>query len=459
VRAAKRLATGVRGEWIAAYVETPYTTNLSQTDRDRVNQTLRLAQQLGAETITLSGQDVAEELVNYARQRNVTKIVIGKPERPRWREFLRGSLVDSLIRRSGQTDVYVIRGDAEELPPPKERPPSAGFDFKGYSLAALSVAASTGIAAGMFKMGFVQGDLSNLIMVYLVGVLFVAAFLTRKSAILASVLSVAAFDFFFVDPRFAFAVSDLHYLVTFAVMLAVAMVISTLTSRIKSQAQAARSREVRNAALLVLSRELAATREKEKICDATARRIAEVFDAQVAVLPVDGEGHLSVKASRATTYQVDEKELGVAQWVFDHDKIAGHGTATLPAAHGMYLPLIGSQGTVGVLGVCPATATAFYDPAQLRLLEAFASQAAAAMERANLAADARSAWERVEAEFMRNTLLSSVSHDLRTPLAAITGAASSLVEAETTLNGDSNWPKRSTTNPNAWNALSTTCWT
>ena len=246
-----------------------------------------------------------------------------------------------------------------------------------------------------------------------------------------------AFDFFFVEPRFTLAVSDWKYFVTFMVMLAVALIISTLTNRIRLQAEAARKRERRTAALLVLSRELAATREMEKILDASARQISEVFESQVCVLGLDAGGRLTVQASRATTYRMDEKEASVAQWVFDHDQAAGLGTSTLPAAQALYLPMIGSQGTVGVLGICPARQSAVQDPEQLRLLEAFVNQSAAAIERAKLASDARAAWERVEAEFMRNTLLSSVSHDLRTPLAAIAGAASSLVEPSNSLSADS----------------------
>jgi two-component system sensor histidine kinase KdpD len=437
VRACKRLATSVRAEWIAAYVETPAQANLSRADHDRVVQTLRLAEQLGAETITLSGQNIAEELVNYARLRNVSKIVIGKPEQSRWREWLRGSLVEDLIRRSGQTDVYVIRGEADETPPHEERRPGAPVDWRPYALAALSVAVTTGIAWCLYHPWFVENDLSNLVMIYLLGVAIVATRVGRWPAILASVLSVASFDFFFVPPRLTFAISDWKYLVTFAVMLGVAMIISTLTDRVRVQAEMARKRERRTAALLALSRALVAMRELEKIFDTSARQIAEVFDCQVAVLAPSAEHRLSVQAMRGTTYTVDEKEMSVANWVFDHDQHAGLGTSTLPAARGLYLPLVASHGTVGVLGVSPASAGAFADPEQLRLLEAFANQSAAAIERARLAADARSAWERVEAEFMRNTLLSSVSHDLRTPLAAITGAASSLVEADGTIAPDS----------------------
>lgn len=425
VRAAKRLSAGVKADWIAAYVETPRSVALSQADRDRVAQTLRLAQQLGAQTVTLSGQNVAEELVNYAGSRNVTKIVIGKPERPKWVDLIRGSVVDDLIRTSGAIDVYVIRGEADEPAgpaPARQRPPIAWGD---YAKAAVPVVLATGLC-WLMHLHFAA---ANLVMVYLLAVVAVATRLGRGPAMFASILSVAAFDFFFVPPYFSFAVSDTQYLVTFAVMLLVAFVISTLTHRIREQAELARRRERRTAALLSLSRELAATRELDKLLDACVRQISELFEAQVAILMPTDDRRVSVRARRGSSYDVDEKESGVALWVFDHDQPAGLGTGTLPGARALYLPLIGSRGTVGVLGVCPSGQNTVRDPDRLRLLEAFASQSALAIERAKLAEEARAAWERVEAEFMRNTLLSSVSHDLRTPLAAIAGAASSLVEA------------------------------
>ncbi len=433
VRSTKRLAGSMRAEWIAAYVETPLQASLHQTDHDRVVQTLRLAEQLGAETVNLSGENIAEELVTYARSRNVSKIVIGKPEGSSWRDYLRRSLVDELIRLSGQIDVYVIRGEAEELPTPAPRGNASAFDWKPYAWGVVDVAVCTAACwplQNVFKA-------VNLLMIYLLGLLSVAARFGRGPTILAAFLSVAAFDFFFIPPRYSFAVEDTEYVVTFIVMLVIGVFISTLTTRIRLQAAAARKRERRTAALLNLSRELAATRELEKILDASARQIAEVFDSQISILLPGADQRVAVRAKRVTTYDVSEKEMSVASWVFDHDQSAGLGTATLPAAQAMYLPMVASQGTVGVLGVCPAAKNLLADPEQLRLLEAFASQSAAAIERAKLAADARSAWERVEAEFMRNTLLSSVSHDLRTPLAAIEGAATSLVEAGQQLSEDS----------------------
>lgn len=425
VRAAKRLSAGVKADWIAAYVETPRSATLSQPDRDRVAQTLRLAQQLGAQTITLSGQNVAEELVNYAGSRNVTKIVIGKPERSKWADLIRGSVVDDLIRTSGAIDVYVIRGDSEEPAGPAPERARPAIAWGDYAKAAVAVTLATALCWPMHH----HFELSNLVMVYLLAVVAVATRLGRGPAMFASVLSVAAFDFFFVPPEWTFAVSDTQYLVTFAVMLLVAFVISTLTNRVREQAELARRRERRTAALLSLSRELAATRELDKLLDACVRQISELFESQVAILMPTTDRRVSVRARRGSTYDVDEKELGVALWVFDHDQPAGLGTGTLPGARALYLPLIGSRGTVGVLGVCPSGPNTMRDPDQLRLLEAFASQSALAIERAKLAEETRAAWERVEAEFMRNTLLSSVSHDLRTPLAAIAGAASSLVDA------------------------------
>ena len=434
VRSAKRLAMGLKAEWIAAYVETP---RLTQADRDREIQTLRLAQQLGAETITLTGEQISEEVLSCARERNVTRIIIGKPERPRWREVIFGSIVDEIIRGSGTIDIYVIRGEAEEVADAPGRPPAKPIDWAKYAWSVAAVAACTAIAFEITSANHNEPDRANLIMGYLLVVMIISARFGRGPGIVASFLSVAAFDFFFVPPRYTFAVSDLRYVLTFGVMLSVAVVISTLTDRVRRQAESSRSRERRTAALLALSRELAATRELQGLLEAAVRQMSEVFDSQVVIFMQDAEGKLGVRARRAGTYEIDDKELSVARWVFDHDQAAGLGTSTLPAAKALYLPLGGSQGSVGVLGVCPPLPTSFHDPDQLRLLEAFANQAAAAIERARLAEDARSAWERVEAEFMRNTLLSSVSHDLRTPLAAITGAASTLTEAGETLPAES----------------------
>jgi two-component system sensor histidine kinase KdpD len=271
-------------------------------------------------------------------------------------------------------------------------------------------------------------DLSDIIMVYLLGTVLVAPRLSRPFTILTSILSVASFDFFFVPPYFTFAVSDVRYFVTFAVMLVVAIVVSSLTVRIRQQADAARKREQRTAALYDLSRELASTRGEESLLQAAVRHISEVFGCQVAVLRPGPTGGIVPKAAHPVPFEIDTNEGGVSQWVYEHRQMAGLGTETLPGAKALYVPLIASQGIVGVLGVKPPDTHAFADPEQLHLLETFANQAALAIERAQLAEEAQQAQVRAEAERLRNALLSSVSHDLRTPLATIMGSASSLLE-------------------------------
>ncbi len=429
VRAARRLSAGLKAPWVAAYVETPDGASRSQQDLDRTTQTLRLAEQLGGDTVTLSGQKVAEELIAFARTRNITKIIIGKPEQSRWRELVHGSVVDDLIRQSGQIDIYVIRGGEDEPKAPAAARPHESVKWADYAKAACAVAAATVVAWPMHR----RFELSNIIMIYLLAVVAIATRVGRGPAITASVLSVAAFDFFFVPPRWTFAVTDTQFLVTFTVMLIVAVVISTLTDRVRKQAVAARARERRTAALFSLSRELAAIRQLDGLLAASVRQISEVFDSQSVIILPNEENRLVVREKSTTSFDIDEKELATAQWVFEHRQPAGINTTTLPAARALYLPLVGSQGTVGVLGICPADASTLRHPEQRRLLETFASQSAVAIERANLAEQARSAWERVETEFMRNTLLSSVSHDLRTPLASIIGAASALTESDSVL--------------------------
>ena len=431
VRSTKQLADGLKAQWTAAYVEGPSAARLPQADRDRVSQTLRLAAQLGAETVTLTGRDVADEILSYCRDHNVTKVVIGKPERPRWRELLFGSVVDRVVRQSGPIDVYVIRGQPGEGPPPAPPAQPQPVEWGRYVWAVAAAAVATFVAWGMYKWfrPAEQADLSNLAMVYLLGVVLVAIRFGRGPAVVCSAISVAAFDFFFVPPRFTFAVSDFHYLWTFGVMLVVAVVISTLTNQVREQAESSRYRERRTAALLALSRDLASLRGIDALTKAAVRHVADVFDSQVVLLLPDSRGKLMPRELRADDYVPDEREMAVAQWSFDHDRIAGAGTTTLPAARAIYLPLPGSRGTAGVLGVAPAEPGRLSDPEQLRLLESFANQIALALERAVLAEEAQQAWMKVEAELMRSTLLSSVSHDLRTPLAAITGAASALMEA------------------------------
>ncbi len=376
VRAARRLAERLRAEWVVVYVETPSELRLAQEQRDRVWQTLRLAERLGAETAVLTGQRPAEEILKYARRRNVSKIVVGKPVHPRWKDVLLGSVRDELERGSGEIDVYVIAGDSEGgWPAPVQRTPSK-TDYRSYLSGIVVTALATGVAALMFP----HFEQTNLVMVFLLGVVWTAFRYGRGPAVFTSVLSVAAFDFFFVAPHLTFAVSDTEYLVTFAVMLITALMISTLTVRLRQQAEAARERERRTAALYAMSRELAAAPNERAVLQAAARHIHDVFLSQVLLLLPGEDGRLGVGASESVTYLFDAREQAVARWVFDQGRMAGKTTDTLPAAKGLYLPLKTSEGTIGVLGVHPADPALLVAPERLHLLEAFANQIALAVE-------------------------------------------------------------------------------
>jgi two-component system sensor histidine kinase KdpD len=423
VRAAKRMADQLGAEWIAAYVETPAQLRLPAETRDSVVQTLRLAEQLGAQTIRLSGPTMSEALLAYAHDRNATRILVGKPRRTRWQRVFLGSIVDTLVMGSGDIDVHVVgTGPEDGAPAAPVRRAALPTDWTAYMQAAVVVALATAVAFGLVPFS----ELSNLVMVYLLGIVIVAMRTGRGPSLLAAALSVAAFDFFFVPPRFTFAVTDARYLFTFLVMLIVGLVISGLTVRTRAQAEAAHHREQQTAALYAMSRELASTRGVDNLLQVAIRHVTDVFRGQVVVLMPGSGGTLA--AWSGGQFEVDANELGVARWVFEHRQPAGLGTTTLPGASALHVPLIGSTGPVGVLGLRPTDRHAMDEPERLHQLETFAAQTALALERARLASEAQDAELRIETERLRNSLLSSVSHDLRTPLATITGAVSTILD-------------------------------
>jgi two-component system sensor histidine kinase KdpD len=273
----------------------------------------------------------------------------------------------------------------------------------------------------------------DIAMVYLLGIMIISSRTGKGPALLAALLSVASFDFFFVPPYHTFAVSDVKYFVSFVVMFIVAFVISKLTFRIREQANAARLRERRTAALYNLSKELVHEQEVKNLSAIAEKHISEVFPSKVVILMPDEKGNLAVPITSEDTFALDQSEFGVAQWTFDHRQQAGLGTDTVPGAKALYLPLVTSSRTVGVLGILPGSSPGIFDPEQMHILESFANQTAIALERALLAEEAQNALLKAETETLRNTLLSSVSHDLRTPLAAITGASSTLLQPDINL--------------------------
>jgi two-component system, OmpR family, sensor histidine kinase KdpD len=428
IRAGKRMATSLKCEWVVLYVEAP-GQRISASDRDALVHNLQLAQELGAQTVTLSGLNPAEEVLAYARAHNATKIVVGKPTHAAWRDKLFGSMLDQLVRGSGDVDVYVITGDVEGEP--VRRGPLVGrpSPIAEYARAALAVGLCTLLSFPIFY----YLSLTDVAMVFLLGVALVASRYGRGPTIFASFLSIALFDFFFVPPRFTFAVSDIGYALTFGVMLVIALLISGLTLRIRAQAETARERERSTAALYRMTRDLAATRGQNELVAVVTRHVRDTFGAPALILLPDEGRRLQAPAGAPVGYPMDEKELSVAAWVFARGRSAGAGTDTLPAAHGLYLPLVASGEIIGVLGLRPADPKRFQDPAVQRLLETFAGQAAVALERALLAERAEREQVETEAERLRTSLLSSLSHDLRTPLGAITGAISSLLDERGTV--------------------------
>jgi two-component system sensor histidine kinase KdpD len=423
VRAGKRMATGLKCEWRVAYVERP-GQGVSPSDREALVANLQLAESLGAMTATLSGQNAAAEILAYARDHNVTKIVIGKPTHPRWRDKIFGSLLDQLVRGSGDVDVYAISGDTETRPRRRAGRVERRSPLAEYVWAALIIAGFSVLAALVFRFLSV----TDVAMVYLLGVGLVATRYGRGPSVVAAVVSIAVFDFFFVPPYYTFAVSDVRYLLTFAVMLVIALVISALTLRIRAQAETARDRERHTAALYAMSRELAATRGRGGIALAASRQLEGTFGAQVQILLPDDAGRLEIPVGVPPAYPMDEKERSVAQWVFERGQAAGRGTDTLPASQALYVPLAGSAGSIGVAGLRAPDVKRLQDPSLHRLLDALAGQTALALERVVLAERAQREQVEAEAERLRTALLSSLSHDMRTPLGAITGAASSLLE-------------------------------
>ena len=423
VRSTKRMSVRLKAEWTAVFVASERGT-LAPAARASAIDNLRLAERLGAETLVVSARDVVEGALDLARQRNVTKIVVGKQIRPRWLEMVRGSIVDELIRKSGDIDVYVITSEAERAAPAAAAPARRRAAGGEYAFAAVVVALGT---AACFLI-YPYLALTNLVMVYLLGTLVVAMRGHRGPAIFAALSGVLCFDYFFVSPRFSFGVSDTEYILTFIIMAAVGVTISHLTVRLQSRVQASRLNEMRTAAMHALSRQLAATRGPEAILSAAVGHVAQVFEAEIVALAPDALGALEPRAWSGAKRDLDAKEKSVAQWVFDLGQSAGLGTQTLPVVDALYAPLVGAEGPVGVLRVEPRARERLLIPDQMLLLESFAHQIALALEVDRLQESARKSEMRAETERLRSSLLSAVSHDLRTPLAAILGSAETLLE-------------------------------
>jgi two-component system, OmpR family, sensor histidine kinase KdpD len=463
-RAAARLATSLRSDWIAVYVETPQLQKLSDARRERTLAALKLAAELGAETVTLAGDDAVATLIGYAQARNASKLVAGASKHRGFARWLKRSFGERLAEHAGDLDLTLIRAresersDRSEASDSGDRSGSSSQEEgiapdwhdalnaareqrsapRGYAYA-IAICAIITLLASQIRDHF---DLTNLVMFYLIGVIYAAARIGRGPGVLLSFLSVAAFDFFFVPPRMSLSVSDTQYLLTFAGMLLTSLVISHLTSSLRREARVASKRERRTGAMYAMAGELGAALGVEQIVGIGMRHVSEVFRAKVAMLLPDSSDKVRQKVDPSDTsaaallLDASTLDLDVGQWVYDQQKPAGHGTDTLPAAAALYLPLKAPMRTRGVLAVATRNAGELDVPEQKRMLDAFAAQIALALERVHYVEIARDALVSMESERLRNSLLSAISHDLRTPLTTIVGFASMLAEAR----GDTHSP-------------------
>jgi len=424
IRYAKRLADRLHGPWTALYVETSRYQRLDDAQRDRVADTLRLAERLGGNALTIPGTRIADDVVNYARANNITHIVIGKSTRSRWFEMLHGSVVHELVRSAGNISVHVIAGDdAEALPAKtvKTAPEPDAPDIRPYALTTAIVAVALGIGLVLQQ----SVSVTNVALVFLTAVLIAAVRFGLWPSLYACLISVLAYNFFFLPPLYTFTIADPENVVALFFFLVVAIIASNLASRTRSQMVAARARVRTTEELFAFSRKLAGIGKLDDLLWATVYQIALMLSVRVVVLLPEGEG-IAVRAGYPPEDELDEADLAAARWAWEHNRAAGRGADTLPGARRLFLPLRTGRGIVGVLGIDRDRPGPLLTPDGRRLLDALADQVAVAIERIAFAEDVDRARVTAETERLRAALLTSISHDLRTPLASILGALTSL---------------------------------
>lgn len=423
IRYARRVADRLGARWTAVYIEGSRHHRLDEADRDRIARALLLAEKLGGETVTLPANDIVAELLTYARRNNITQIVIGKSDRSRWFEMLHGSVVHDLLRKSGSISVHVMAG--EEAQPGEERiqtrPADAGLDLRPYLVAAVGVAVTT---AAAHLVAFAAST-NSIALVFLIPVLFCAARYGLGPSIFASLLSVLAVNFFFLDPLYTLFIADPANVTALVFFLVVAVVTSNLQSRARLQARAAAARARATAELFGFSRKLAAIASADDLLWAAAYQIASMLKLRVVVL-MPQDGSLQVVAGYPPEDRIEEAERAAAQWSWANDRPAGRGADTLPGGKWLFLPWRTASGQIGVVGIDRDQPGPLLSPDDQRLLDSLMDQAAVAIERVRLAKDVDEVRVVAETERLRAALLTSISHDLRTPLASIIGAISSL---------------------------------
>ena len=433
VRSTARLAGQLGAEWHAIYVETPSLQRLPAAQREQILGTLKLARDLGATTAVLSAGDIAQASVEYARNHNLSKIALGRGHR-HW--LGRAPHLRKIAQYAPDIDLIEIGNAANQGAAVTTR----AFDgsergsadtrlqrrFWGYIAAAAASIATALLATPLLA----YLDLANIAMLFLLVVMLVAVRFGRGPSVLATCVSVASFDFFFVPPRFTFAISDFQYLITFGVMLAVGLITGHLTANLRFQVRVASHRESRARALYEFARELSGVLQAEQIFETTGAAIERAFRARAILLVPDDNGRLHLPAAGPVgTAPLSALDDGIAQWAFDHAASAGLGTDTLPASPIFYLPLVAPMRTRGVLAIEPLDRRWLLVPEQRQQLDTFAALAAIALERVHYIEVAQNALISMESERLRNALLAALSHDLRTPLTSLVGLSESLARS------------------------------
>jgi len=437
VRAAHRMAKSLRADWIAVYVETSFRSEAREKELESLAiQHLRLAERLGAETAILTGADFTEEVLTFARDKSVTRIMVGKPPRRSWKNLLTGSPINRLLRECGDIEITLSFGELDSPPLRVVEKSSSKWDWNGYAFVLLELILCTAVNEILFRyMNPASQTLIyvNQIMVYLLGVTVLSTTQGVWPCVAACFLNVLTFDFFFTYPLYEFDVNDSRFYAIFLIMLVVGLIISNLTVRMKIQTRLSRLRERRTEALYTLSRELASTRGTNELLKAAVTQISDVFESSVTAFLPNEQNRLEARCSNEADPHLSPKEMAVAQWAYDLGQMAGKGTDTLPDAQALYVPLLASGEPVGALGVKSHFPDRLFIPEQLHLLEAFAHQTSMAVLGDKLAEEKQQAQLQMETEKLRSSLLSSVSHDLRTPLATIKGAIGGLLESGETM--------------------------
>ena len=428
VRYAKRLADRLHGPWVALYVEGRRSLQLSEEERDRIADTLRLAEALGGEAVTLPSSDnrIAEDVIGYAQANNVTQIIIGKSARARWFEILHGSVVHDLVRRSGNISVHVIAGDVvagQPIPKKSTRPAERNevFDSRPYGAALIAVAIALALAELIQAwIGATNSDL-----VFLTAVVAVAVRFGLWPSLFASVASALAYNFFFLPPIYTFTIADPHNVTAFGFFTLVAVIVSSVAARGRNQAVATMERARTTESLYAFSRKLAGAGTLDDVLWATAYQTALMLKVRVVLL-LPERGTIAVKTGYPPEDILDDADIAAAKWAWENNHVAGRGSDTLPGAKRLFLPMHTGRGAIGVMGIDSDKPGPLFTPDQRRLLDALADQGALAIERVRLVEEMDRVERNAETERLRSALLTSISHDLKTPLAAVLGSAGTL---------------------------------